>query len=254
MVQHLNIWLFAYFKNWSNDVYNIAPSKSEPVGGAARFVTAVRKAEESAGEGVETFITFAGDAFSPAPLTPYTKGEEIPPVLNAIKTTVACVGNHELDNGIDVMKERVSETNFPWVLSNLIDSKTGKPLGDASRSFILKRGDVKIGFFGLASQDWIDALSIPNVKDLRFTDLIEASDQLATELRKEGCDVICAITHTMIPDDTRIAENAKDVDIILGGHDHVVWKKKINGRWAIKAGTDFKVRYCISTNLYKSVF
>lgn len=72
-------------------MYNIEVSKSEPIGGAARFITTV-KDQIAAADGADTLVTFAGDAFSPAPLTYYTNGEEIPPVLNAAGVTVSCVG------------------------------------------------------------------------------------------------------------------------------------------------------------------
>lgn len=72
-------------------MYNISAGKSDPVGGAARFITALNE-QITAAEGSDTIVTFAGDAFSPAPLTPYTDGEEMPPVLNAAKVDVACVG------------------------------------------------------------------------------------------------------------------------------------------------------------------
>lgn len=72
-------------------MYNIDEAKSEPMGGAARFVSAVKKQIETS-EGAHCIITFAGDAFSPSPLTPFTEGAEMPPIMNMVNTTVACVG------------------------------------------------------------------------------------------------------------------------------------------------------------------
>lgn len=73
-----------------NDIYNIEQSVREPVGGAARFVTAIQnQIERHSGP---TITLFSGDAFSPSPLTPFTKGDEIPPVLNATRVDVACIG------------------------------------------------------------------------------------------------------------------------------------------------------------------
>jgi len=40
--------------------------------------------------------------------------------------------------------------------------------------------------------------------------------------------------------DIRLAENVKDIDLILGGHDHVYEKKKVNGKYILKSGTDFR--------------
>lgn len=75
----------------SNDVYNIDVKKSEPIGGASRFVASVKQNIAEAG-GENCFVTFGGDAFSPAPLTRYTMGSEMPPIMNLAQTSVACVG------------------------------------------------------------------------------------------------------------------------------------------------------------------
>eukprot|EP00171_Calliarthron_tuberculosum_P015494 IDg15494t1 len=77
-----------------NDVYNIAAGRHEPVGGASRFVTALREARNRVAESnsaMTTLTAFSGDAFSPSPLTERTDGAEIPPVLNAALVDVACI-------------------------------------------------------------------------------------------------------------------------------------------------------------------
>lgn len=49
-----------------------------------------------------------------------------------------------------------------------------------------------------------------------------------------------ALTHMRTPNDIRLAENCEDIDIILGGHDHVYEIKNINNKYIIKSGTDFR--------------
>ena len=36
-----------------------------------------------------------------------------------------------------------------------------------------------------------------------------------------------ALTHMRTPNDIRLAENVPEVDLILGGHDHVYEKRKV---------------------------
>ncbi len=43
------------------------------------------------------------------------------------------------------------------------------------------------------------------------------------------CDFIVALTHMRQPDDERLAVEAKDVDLILAGHDHSVSVMQVNG-------------------------
>lgn len=71
-----------------NDVYNIEPnSAAEPIGGAARFATAINSFRD-----LKPLVLFSGDAFSPSMLSTYTQGEQMIPVLNAINTKCAVFG------------------------------------------------------------------------------------------------------------------------------------------------------------------
>lgn len=221
-----------------NDVYNINTGSQEPTGGASRFITAIN--ETISQSPVETVVLFSGDAFSPAPLTSITKGEEIPPILNASHIKVACLGNHELDNGIEVLKQRLSETNFTWICSNVTDNTTGERLLGLRDRFVLEVGGVRMGFVGLAGLDWLDTLNC--VDNLSAEDFLEVADRVGEDLRNDDeCDVVVALTHMRQPDDLKLAADSKFVDLVLGGHDHVMWKRFINGRWVLKSGTDFKV-------------
>lgn len=73
-----------------NNVYNIDEGDCEPIGGAARFVTAINQIKSQSP--VDILVLFSGDAFSPAPLTATTMGAEMPPILNATNIDVACIG------------------------------------------------------------------------------------------------------------------------------------------------------------------
>lgn len=42
------------------------------------------------------------------------------------------------------------------------------------------------------------------------------------------------------PNDCLLAENVPEIDLILGGHDHDYQVRKVNNKWCIKSGTDFR--------------
>ena len=42
-----------------------------------------------------------------------------------------------------------------------------------------------------------------------------------------GCEYVIALTHMRTPNDIRLAENVPELDLILGGHDHVYEKRKV---------------------------
>lgn len=190
----------------------------------------------------ETIVCFSGDAFSPATLTPYTEGSEMPPILNMAQVDVAVLGNHELDRGLEVMKMRMSECNFPWLMSNIIDSKTNSIIGDVPMTHVIERAGIRVGFIGLGSQEWINTLSFPDRRRLICKDYVLQATKLALQLRKnEHCKLVVALTHMGMSDDLRLAEEAVGIDLVLGGHDHTAVRDKRNGVYVVKSGTEFQV-------------
>lgn len=43
----------------------------------------------------------------------------------------------------------------------------------------------------------------------------------------QGCDYVIALTHMRTPNDIKLAENVNEIDLILGGHDHVYEIKQV---------------------------
>ena len=50
--------------------------------------------------------------------------------FNHLNVKVSCLGNHDLDFGVDRMKELVNKTDpTTWLVSNLVVKETGLPVG-----------------------------------------------------------------------------------------------------------------------------
>jgi 5'-nucleotidase len=77
-----------------NDVYHIEAGSAEPVGGIARFQTLCNyyRNDPKFKDQPELITVFSGDAFNPSLESSVTKGRHMVPILNDIKTDVACVG------------------------------------------------------------------------------------------------------------------------------------------------------------------
>ncbi|CAG2055001.1 unnamed protein product, partial [Timema podura] len=93
---------------------------------------------------------------------------------------------------------------------------------------------------GLVEQEWLDTLATINPDEVTFLDYIEVGRKLGAQLKEEGCDYVIALTHMRTPNDIRLAENVNEIDLILGGHDHVYEIKQVHGKYIIKSGTDFR--------------
>ncbi|CAH1640819.1 unnamed protein product [Spodoptera littoralis] len=147
--------------------------------------------------------------------------------------------------GLEVLSGLVAQCNFPWLMSNVIDNETGRPLGDGKITHALMCNGHKIGFIGLVEQEWLETLATINPEEVTFIDFVQAGTKLATQLKQEGCEYVIALTHMRTPNDIKLAEGCNDIDLILGGHDHVY---EINNKYVVKSGTDFRQFSKISIN------
>lgn len=77
---------------------------------------------------------FASRRFSPALLPP-----RLPPAA--------------VDFGIPQLQAHMQQFRFPWLLSNVLDARTGEPLGGCERSRIVTWQGVRVGLMGLVERE-----------------------------------------------------------------------------------------------------
>ena len=218
-----------------NDVYNLGEKDKEPVGGGARFVTAMKSFNH-----LDPMVLFSGDVFSPSQLSNFFHGKQMAKLLNELNITCSVLGNHDFDFGLEALLEAKELTNTPWLLSNVIDKRTGEFLGEALETFVCKHKGRQIGFFGLAERDWIECLAHIDEEDVDYIDFCECAERLVKKLRDEGCDIVIALTHMRFPNDKILADKVSGIDLILGGHDHTSGHAILNNQMVMKSGADFK--------------
>ena len=171
-----------------NDVYSTVPI--DGVGGLARVATLK---QEMAAAGKTPVLVIAGDFLSPSVASSVFKGEQMVAALNAAGLDFATLGNHEFDFGSDFLIQRMAEGKWEWVVSNVIDTNTGKPVGNAAPYVVRSYGRLKIGMIGLCLTG--EQITPDNLKHLRLIDPIEATATYLPILKSQGVDAIVAITH-----------------------------------------------------------
>lgn len=70
-------------------------------------------------------MLFSGDCLSPSLMSTLTRGKQMIPILNTIGVHAACLGNHDLDFGLDHFCSIAEQFNFPWLAANVYDTVTG---------------------------------------------------------------------------------------------------------------------------------
>ncbi|CAH8597004.1 unnamed protein product [Schistosoma intercalatum] len=241
-----------------NDVYNVEEQKQEPVGGAARFTTALK----SHGAGQHSIVLFSGDCLSPSYISNITYGQHIPSIMNKMYIQCSLFGNHEFDYGMNNFNECMKQCNFPWINSNVYDKELNELLGTKLQYKIIDyNNEIKIGIIGLIEKEWIEVIPCFTTSNIDVKDIIVTSRQLGTYLKiQKKCHFVIVLTHMRWFNDRLLAMNVPEIDLILGGHDHeyqyewiqlnenllldtnlLLDKNKINTeRLIIKSGSDYK--------------
>lgn len=166
------------------------------------------------------------------------------PLLNATGIDAACLGNHDLDFGMEQFGHLAKRCTFPWLVANVLDPALGEnvPLGNCKRTLVLTASNgIKVGVIGLVEREWLATLnSIP--PNLQYLSAAATAAELAPQLREQGAEIVIAISHQRQPNDEKLARNVPEgtLDLILGGHDHTYSHCIINGTHLLRSGTDFK--------------
>jgi len=211
-----------------NDVYLLEPVAGR--GGLARVATLVRGLER---ETPNTLFALAGDTLSPSLLSTLRRGAQMIEGWNALGLGVAAFGNHEFDFGPAVLAERVGESRFPWLATNVLDRASGRPLGGA-RPWLRRDFDgARVGVIGLTTPD--AARTSNGGPGVRFDDPLEAARGALAALG--AVDLAVAVTHLPLAQDRALVA-ALPIDAVLGGHDHDPMLVEEGRAVIVKAGSD----------------
>ncbi|MCY4467567.1 MAG: 5'-nucleotidase C-terminal domain-containing protein [Thiotrichales bacterium] len=174
-------------------------------------------------------VTFGGDMISPSVLSGIDRGAHMIDLANAVGFDLAVPGNHEFDFGPEVLQERLAESNATWLLGN-VDYRGRRGFPGTEPTAMIEKAGYKLGFLGLLTPDTVEISAAG--ESVTFLPQAEIAAALARELRSAGADLVIALTHNRTSEDTDLLRRVRDIDIVLGGHDHelTAW---YDGRQAI---------------------
>ena len=214
-----------------NDVYETMPVDGR--GGLARVATLKQNVVRAGGT---PLLIIAGDFLSSSVASSIFKGKQMIEAFNAMGLDFATLGNHEFDFGKDVLLQRMAESKFQYLVANVLDESTGKPVGGAVPYVVRTFGGLKVGFLGLCLNS--DEISSEKRRGLTFVDPMAAADGAIRSLRDEGAQAIVAITHLSYEEDRQLAQRYPEIGIIVGGHEHYVITSFTGSTLISKAGSD----------------
>ncbi len=182
------------------------------------FIEGIRKQNKN------VLLFDAGDFVQGTPYFNLFHGRVEAQAMNLMKYDAGTLGNHEFDYGLDTLKMIVRKLNFPILNCNYDFSKTVLK-NDIKPYIILKRFGLKIGVLGVGV-DPEGLIQKNKYEGMEFKPVISSVNFYAKILKEtKKCDLIVCLSHIGYNDDIKLAEQSKNVDIIIGGHSHTYMEK-----------------------------
>ncbi|MDE6367520.1 MAG: metallophosphoesterase, partial [Muribaculaceae bacterium] len=176
----------------TNDTHShIDPLADNGLGGVARrkvIIDSIREANPN------VLVVDAGDIVQGTLYFHLFKGEVEQQMLNELGYDVQILGNHEFDNGMDVLKTMLDRAE-PTLLSSNYDF-TESVLDGMFKPYMVKKiGKHKVGIMAL-NLDPHGMVAEGNYDGVKFMPWKEAVENTVDLLRnKEKCDYVIAVTH-----------------------------------------------------------
>lgn len=185
-------------------------------GGFARIAAILKQArEEKKGQ---VLVFDGGDTIHGTFAAVKTQGEALVPILNAIQFD-AMTAHWEFAYGPEQLRKVVGQLSYPLLACNVYDKSSKEPAFPACRVF--ETGGVKAGVIGIASTI-VDKTMPPSFsKGLYFTLGNEELPGYIQKLRNEDqVDLIIVLSHLGFPQDVKLAQEVKGIDVLLSSHTH----------------------------------
>ena len=167
-------------------------------------------------------ILSGGDNWTGPAISTWTEGESMVTVMNAMNYDASAVGNHEFDFGLEVIKERSEEADYPYLSANTRWRSSGEsPTEIGILPFtVMTVNELRIGIIGLTTLDTPTATNPNNVQDLDFIDYEVALRETLPLVQAQDTDINLVIAHICVEPLERLIRNTRDLDIALFGAGH----------------------------------
>lgn len=184
-------------------------------GGTARLATAIAEARAAGGE---TLLVDAGDQFQGTLFYTRYRGQVAAEMMARLGYDAMAVGNHEFDNGPEVLGAFADAAGLALLGANLDVSGAPALAGRIAGATVLSRGGVQIGLVGLTPEDTAE-LSAPG-PGVAFGDALAAARAEVAALEAQGITRIVVLSHLGYGRDLALAAAVPGIDVIVGGHSH----------------------------------
>lgn len=223
-----------------NDFHGRIEEESR-VPGALRLASAVERIRD---ENPDTLFLAAGDNFGGATFVTLINDEN-PAVaaLNAMELDASSLGNHEFDQGFDVLRDRMDGApGYTKIDYELLGANVSgaDPDFEGNHIFTTESG-VKVGVIGMVTPTVPTLVSPGGIEGLTFENMADTAREQVQEVEDAGADVVVITVHEGANDGDgvhnpasefgELAQVAADLGVaaVFSGHTHVKYLEEVTG-------------------------
>ena len=184
----------------------------------------------------------AGDVMTGNPIADLeyggAQGGALFAMMNIIGYDAWCVGNHDFDISQENLRRLTAMARFPVLSANIVNDEGKHPVNNKPFTIVEKHG-LRIGIIGVMSQDLYHLVNQNSLVGIKVLDPVATTQRWIDEL-KPKTDLLIALTHEGVDEDSLLASSVTGLNIIVGGHSHTRLKqpKVVNSVIIVQAGSD----------------
>ena len=185
----------------------------------------------------------AGDTFHGQSFATMSEGKSIAELMDTFYADgydATTPGNHDWSYGADKLRTMTgySTTGTPFAML-CANAKSTSGVWSSSITKTLNRTwedsedhstfdyKIKVGVVGAMDESLGSSLRADLVAGTSFSSAANAINTEAEQLRREGCDIVVCIAHTL--DAKTFATRLRGVDTLIAGHEHINLNEKVTG-------------------------
>ena len=192
----------------------------QKVGGISPRMTYIRKIREKLAVSKQHLLLLdAGDLNTGDPFSDMLKGEHAVQIMNKMRYDAMAVGNHEFDLHLEELLQQQRLAKFPYLSANVVYKDTQKLIFPPY--IIVQKGNVKIGIFGMTTDDTPIVSTYGNDPRLQFLKHEVVIPQMIRKLRPQ-VDFLIGVFHISLHQVVHLCKKFPGIDLVVGGHSHII--------------------------------
>lgn len=211
---------------------------ANPYGGTASMLKGWQRQDGYTRDG-PFLVLSGGDMWTGPALSTWFRGESMVDVMNAMGYSAAAIGNHDFDFGVDALRQRTAQANFPLLSANIREKTTGKT-PDFARPYVIQEiNGIRIGLMGLTTLETPVDTNPSLIVDYEFLPYEDSLREVVQKMKADGAQLMILLGHLCTGDMRSLAPVATElgIQILCAGHCHEETVEQVGDITIVQSGS-----------------